>query len=309
MDYGISSKAHAALIPVNAPRRPGCDAEPGLSGRMDAPLQARPCCRAAGTRSSEGQMKAPDVMTRNVISVRTDTSVTEAIRLMLDERISGLPVVDPTGRLAGIVTKGDFLRRSGLGTEQRRPGWLQFLLGAGREAGEFVRTHGRKVEEVMSRDVQSATEDTSLEEIVRLMECHGIRRVPILRGSRLVGIVSRADLLKALEPLLAQGAASAAGSSAGLDDAAIEQRVLEAIARQGWAAQVTLTVSADHGTATLRGIISDERQRRALRVLAENIPGVKAVREELLWVEPASGMAIVVPEDKADAPEERSGRS
>src|SRR5216683_8175557 len=114
-------------------------------------------------------MNASDVMTRNILSISPDTSVAEAIRLMLDNRISGLPVLDAAGHVVGILTEGDLLRRGETGTERHRPRWLEILMGPGRLAGEYVRTHGRRVEEIMTRDLVSVTRETPLDEMVRLM--------------------------------------------------------------------------------------------------------------------------------------------
>ena len=147
-------------------------------------------------------MNASDVMTRKVVSVRLDAPVGDAIRLMLDHRISGPPVVDGDSKVIGILTEGDLLRRAETGTERHRPRWLELLLGPGRLAGEYVRTHGRKVGEIMTEDVVSVAEDTPLVEIVRLMEGHRVKRLPVLRGDALVGIVTRADLVRTLAQLI-----------------------------------------------------------------------------------------------------------
>ena len=125
-------------------------------------------------------MKAKDVMTSPVASLEPDATVLQAVHMMLQKRISGLPVIDKDGRLVGIVTEGDFLRRSETGTEQRRSRWLELLVGAGRLADEYTRAHGRKVKEVMTRDPTTASEDTPLGEIVDLMERHQIKRIPIV---------------------------------------------------------------------------------------------------------------------------------
>src|SRR5215475_11993856 len=143
-------------------------------------------------------MKAKDVMTRRVISVAPDASIREALRLMLANQISGLPVVDGSGRLVGIVTEGDFLRRSETGTERRRPRWLEFLLGPGMIASDYVRSHARRVDQVMTSDVQTVTEEAQFGDIVTLMEKHRIKRLPVVRGDEVVGIVSRANLLRGL---------------------------------------------------------------------------------------------------------------
>ena len=143
-------------------------------------------------------MKAKDVMTSPVVSVGPDDSVSEAARIMLQRHISGLPVIDKEGRLVGIVTEGDFLRRAETGTQRRRPRWLEYLLGPGRLADEYTRSHGRKVREVMTADPLTASDDTPLDEIVHTMEKRGIKRLPVLRGTEVVGIVSRANLVHAL---------------------------------------------------------------------------------------------------------------
>lgn len=130
-------------------------------------------------------MNASDVMTRKVVSVRLDASIGDAIRRMLDHRISGLPVVDSDSKVISILTEGDLLRRAETETERQRPRWLELLLGPGRLPGEYVRTHGRKVGEIMTEDVVSVAEDTPLVEIVRLMEGHRVKRLPVLRGDAL----------------------------------------------------------------------------------------------------------------------------
>jgi len=142
-------------------------------------------------------MLAGDVMTRGVIAVSSDASAMQAAVLMLKHEISGLPVVDQDGTLVGIVTEGDFLRRSELGTQRRRPRWLEFLIGPGRLASDYVHACGRTVADIMTPEPCTATEWTPLEEVVQLMERHRIKRVPIVCTRRLVGIVTRADLLRA----------------------------------------------------------------------------------------------------------------
>ena len=138
-------------------------------------------------------MKAGEVMTRNVVSIGTDASVADMVKLMFDNRISGLPVVDDQGGLVGIVTEGDCLRRAEIGTERKRPRWLELLIGPGRLADEYIHTHSRKVAEVMTQSPITITEDTSLEEVVHLMESRRIKRLPVVRNGKVVGIVSRAN--------------------------------------------------------------------------------------------------------------------
>ena len=146
-------------------------------------------------------MKVRDIMTSPVVSIEPESAVLEAVRIMLQRHISGLPVIDKEGRLVGIVTEGDFLRRAETGTQRRRPRWLEYLVGPGRLADEYTRTHGRKVHEIMTAGALTVTEDTPLDEVVRLMEKRRIKRLPVMRGNAVVGIVSRANLVHALAGL------------------------------------------------------------------------------------------------------------
>ena len=236
-------------------------------------------------------MQVRDVMTRNVISVTANEPVLTAARLMLQNRISGLPVVDAAGKLVGIVTEGDFLRRGELGTQRRRPRWLEFLIGPGRLATEYVHACGRKVDEIMTRDPYSVSEDESLEQVVELMERHRVKRLPVLRGDQMVGIVSRSNLMHALASL-ARNSKGPAG-----DDQTIRNQILAAFTDQLWAPQVNVVVK--DGVVELWGTIMDEREREACVVAAENVAGVKKVHDHLVWVEPMSGMAFPSAEDEA----------
>jgi len=240
-------------------------------------------------------MQVRDVMTRNVVSVSADQSVLEAAQLMLEKRISGLPVIDATGKLIGIVTEGDFLRRDEIGTQRQRPKWLEFFIGPGRMAAEYVHTAGRRVNEVMTAEPWTITEDDSLETVVELMENHHVKRLPVLRDGRLVGIVSRADLMDALLELASHRRQSAAMA----DDATIRKRILAAVAATRWAPNIGVAVH--DGIAELSGIITDERERKGLIVAAENVVGVKQVHDHMTWVEPMSGAAFASPEDEAKA--------
>jgi CBS domain-containing protein len=231
-------------------------------------------------------MKASDVMTRDVVTVRRGASIAEAVRLMLDHGVSGLPVLDDGGKVIGILTEGDLLCRSKTGTERHRPHWLEILMGPGRMAGDYVRTHGRKVEEIMTRDVVSVAEDTALDEIVELMQRRRIKRVPVLDGGSLAGIVSRADLLRALARTLDD---RPAGSHS---DDEIRERILAELARAAWVPRDGLSITVSDGIVDLNGVILEEREREALRVVAENTPGVKAVEDHLVWIEPVSDLVV-----------------
>jgi CBS domain-containing protein len=238
-------------------------------------------------------MKAHDVMTWGAITIEPDASVTRAVRLMLQNKISGLPVVDANGQLVGMVTEGDFLRRGELGTKRQRPRWLEFLLGPGKLATEYVQSSGQKVSQVMTQEPRTITPETPLEEVVGLMERHRIKRLPVVQDGKLVGIVSRANLLHALASV-AREVKPATG-----DDAAIRDRIMAECAKQPWASQINVVVR--DGMVELWGVITDDRARDAFKVLAENVPGVKAVRDHLAWIEPTSGLVLLSDEDEAKA--------
>jgi CBS domain-containing protein len=234
-------------------------------------------------------VKASDVMTQQVVSVRPEASINSAARLMLASRISGLPVIDEHRDLVGIVTESDFLRRAEAGTERKRARWLELLLGPGRLAADYVQSHGRKVAEVMTRDPVSIMEEAPLDEVVRLMEKHRVKRLPVVRDGKVVGIVSRANLLHGLVSLAPE-------TGERKDDKAIRAGILRELEKQPWAPRALINVVVKDGVVELWGAIFDERQREALIVASENVAGVKRVRDNLVWVEPASGMAVYAPD-------------
>lgn len=229
-------------------------------------------------------MNVGDVMTQEVISVSPDASVADAAKLMLKEHISGLPVITDSGVLLGIVTEGDFLRRSETATEKRRPRWLEFLLGEGRLAGEYVRSHTHKVSDVMTRNIVVATEEMPLDAAVELMENKHVKRLPVVRDGKVVGILARANLLHALAASPPQGARTA-------PDEGIRKALQQEIDKLHWAPRQFHFVVKD-GVVDLWGFITSDRQRDAMRVAAENIPGVKRVRDHLLWFEPHTGIVV-----------------
>lgn len=198
-------------------------------------------------------MNASDIMTRNVISVGQDALIRDAVGRMLDSGISGLPVVDGDGKVVGMLTEGDLLRRDEIGTERQRPRWLEFLLGPGRLADEYVRTHGRKVGEIMTENVIRVAEDPPLAKIVQLMERHHVKRLPVLRGGALVGIVSRADLVRALARLVDEEPRLASS------DNEIRQRILAEMATTAWAPRAGITVVVNGGVVELDGVIVNRK--------------------------------------------------
>ncbi len=237
-------------------------------------------------------MIVADVMTRNVLSVSPDATIDEAARMMLERGISGLFVVDAKGDLAGIVTEGDLLRRDELGTERHRPWWLRMIVSPGRQAADFTRTHGRRVSDVMTEAVITVATDAPLEDVVEIMEENRIKRVAVVADKRIVGVVSRSDLLRALV------GRSRSAAPVSTDDRTIRETIMDGLDSASWAPTTTLSVNVAGGVVDLWGTIMDEQERRAIRILAENTPGVTAVHDHLVFVEPYSGMVIEAPDEK-----------
>jgi len=236
-------------------------------------------------------MIVADVMTRSVISVPPDATVEEAVKQMLARRISGLFVVDQGGDLVGVITEGDLLRRDELGTERDRPWWLRLLVSPARQAADFTRAHGRHVRDVMTPAVVSVAHDTALEEVVATMEQNRIKRLPVTRGGRVIGVISRSDLLRALV-----GRARDAKPT-DTDDSTIRSTILDELDTKAWAPMTTLNVIVANGVVDLWGTITNNEERSAIRVTAENTPGVKLVHDHLVYVEPYTGTVVDAPDD------------
>lgn len=236
-------------------------------------------------------MRAHQIMTRQILSVTPDTPVLEAANTMLQQHISGLPVIDKSGKLVGIVSEGDFIRRAEIGTGRKRGRWLKFLIGPGKSASEFVHEQGRKVSEVMTPEPYTVTEDTPLEDIVQLMEKKNVKRLPVMRGDAIVGIVTRSNLLQAVAGLARDVPDPTA------DDDHIRNRIIASIEKSDWH-PYGLNVVVRDGIVHLSGVITDDRSRQASIVAAENVPGVRTVHDHLCWVDPMSGMYVSSPEDE-----------
>jgi CBS domain-containing protein len=237
-------------------------------------------------------MIVADVMTRNCITIAPDSTVEEAVNLMLSRHISGLFVVDRTGELVGVVTEGDLLRRDELGTERSRPWWLRLLASPARQAADFTQANGRHVRDVMTEEVLTVAQDAPLEEVVAIMENHRIKRLPVTADGKVVAVVSRADLLRALigrvrnaEPLAT-------------DDRTIRTAILNTLEAQSWAPTTTLNVTVADGVVDLWGTITNDEERRGIRVVAENTQGVKSINDHLVYIEPYTGTVIDAPDVK-----------
>ena len=235
-------------------------------------------------------MRAHQIMTKDVITVTPHTSIEEAARIMLRMHISGLPVLDDAGKLVGIVSESDFLRRSEIGTGRKRPAWLQFLIGPERAATDFVHERGRKVEDVMTKDPVTVSEETPLEELVRLMEKRGIKRLPVMSASRLIGIVTRSNLLQAVASIAHEIPDPTA------DDDHIRNRILRVVNGTDWR-PIGFEVNVRNGVVHLHGIIATDKARQATIVAAQNTAGVKKVHDHLCFVDTYSGFYLESPED------------
>jgi CBS-domain-containing membrane protein len=216
-------------------------------------------------------MRAAEVMTREVATVRPETSIADAIQLMVDKRVSGLPVVDADHIVVGILSEGDLLRRVELGTEHRRPAWLTFLRGPDREAIEYVRTHTLRVEDVMTRKPDTVSEDAPLDEVVAHMTHRHVRRLPVTNNGKLVGIVSRADLVRALGNSLRHRA------TINRDDAAIKADLVREIQTQPWCDACSVAIAVQDGHVDISGVVFQESVEAALRVAAERTDGARSV--------------------------------
>ena len=219
-------------------------------------------------------MIAADVMTPDVICAAPETPLPELVRLMLDNRISALPIVED-GRIVGIVSEGDLLHRAETGTESRPSRWLELVTSTDRLAADYTRTHGRKAGEIMTRDVVTVADTTPIAEVAHLLEARRIKRVPVTRDGRLVGIVSRRNLLQALATSL-----SPPPITCGRQEH--PRSLLCELRRQAWAGGPgSINAVVADGVVHLWGVAPDETLRQAIVVVAENIPGVRAVEDHM----------------------------
>lgn len=219
-------------------------------------------------------MKAADIMVKDVVTTGPDTSVHAIAALMLERRISGMPVVDGGGRLLGVVSEGDLIRRPEIDTDRVKLGWLRLLLSDEARARDFVKSHGRKAREVMTQPAISVAADAPLAEVVRLMERHRIKRLPVVDKGELVGLVTRTDLLRAV---LAQQAVPPAD----VKDGELRARIDAMLRHEDWASSAMVHVQVENGVAQLWGTVESKEQREALLLAVRGVPGVKDVQPHL----------------------------
>lgn len=220
-------------------------------------------------------MRAIDVMTRDVVAAPPETTVRDIARVMINRRISGVPIIDRDRQLLGIVTEGDLLRRIEIGTERRRSRWSEWFLPNSRLAADYIEAHARRVADIMTREVASVGEFATLGEISDLMETKRIKRVPIVSGGKVAGIVSRADLLKAL-------ASHGTNAPDEESDRSIRNRLVAELRNQAWSHLSEPDIVVSGGVVHFWGVVGSDEERRALRVAAENVPGVRDVEDHMI---------------------------
>src|SRR5215471_10235748 len=228
-------------------------------------------------RWSGVHMKAADIMVSNVITAGPEASVQDVAEVLLTHSISAVPVLEADGSLVGIISEGDLIRRTENDTDRRRPRWLVLLIGAQPIAAEFAKSHARKVADVMTREVIVAAPDTPLRDIAALLEKNGIKRVPIVKNRKLVGIVSRANLVQALASARKEVKAATATS-----DSMIREDVLSRLGAEPWTRKSRLNVIVHDGTVELWGVVRSQAEKKAVRIAAELTPGVRAVNDNLI---------------------------
>jgi CBS domain-containing protein len=221
-------------------------------------------------------MRAIDVMVRNPATVRSETDLAEAVKLLAEHDVSALPVVDTDNNLVGILSEADLIQRVEIGTEKHRPWWLEAVTGASTLAREFAKSHGEKVGEIMTTDVVSVAEDTPLSEIAALLEGRRIKRVPVVTDGKLVGVVSQSNLIQAL--------ASAVGriDRHNETDRQIRLELLAQLQQQAWTDFGSRYVTVSDGVVRIWGLVGSPVERKALLALAEGVPGVKRVCDEMM---------------------------
>jgi CBS domain-containing protein len=232
-------------------------------------------------------MNVAALMSTNIVSVLPSTTLADAVRIMIANRVSGLPVLESDGRLVGMITEGDLLRRTELESEGKQPSWLKVFLMPARVAADYVATHGRHVSEVMTPNPISISPATDLAEVARLMLHKHVKRLPVLEAGRMVGIISRSDVLRALARKLVEVPDERT-------DEEISTYIKNEIAHAKWAPKSSIKIEVKEKVVNLEGTIFSDEERQAVIVIAENAPGVKEVQDHLIFVDPSSGMSFPI---------------
>ncbi len=230
-------------------------------------------------------MRAIDVMTTSVVFAHPHMTVREAAQILVEKNVSGMPVVDDKGELLGMITEGDLLHRAEIGTGAgKRAWWLEFLASTRELASEYVREHSHRVSDLMTKDVVVVDEDTPVADIAELLERHRIKRVPVVKNGRVTGLVSRANLIRALASIGAEPSGPAAA-----DDQSIREAIALALQNTRWSVPRESILVKD-GVVHLWGVVTSDEEADAIRVAAENVPGVKEVNSHLEYPTVLPGM-------------------
>jgi CBS domain-containing protein len=242
---------------------------------------------------TELSMRVKDVMAKQVVNVSPRASVADALDIMTRSRLSGLPVIDEKGSLVGIVSEADFLRRAELGTAKPAAHWLESIFLPGRAAEVYARAHAKHIDQIMSTDVATIDENASLGDAVALMEGRRVKRLPVVAGGKVVGMITRADFVHALALFVRQPY-----EENPVGDAEIKRRIEAELKAQLWAPTALLDIVVENGVVNLYGVLSDEHERNALRALVENVEGVRESHDHMVWAG-FSGTVARSPEDSA----------
>jgi CBS domain-containing protein len=220
-------------------------------------------------------MQAHEIMTKELITATPDTLVTEIAKLLVQHRIGAIPVLAADGRLVGLVSQTDLAHRSETGTEKRRKWWLDLFADPNAQAREYIKTHGLAAKDVMTRVIFSVAYDASLADVAEALDTHHVRQLPVVRDGKIVGIISRADLVRAL--------AQTAGASmtTGPTNGELQRLLWEQIRQQPWLESAYLNLSVKDGVVELYGAVQSPDQRSALLVLVNRVSGVRRVVDEL----------------------------
>jgi CBS domain-containing protein len=220
-------------------------------------------------------MQARDVMTKDIVTVSPEATVGEIAALLVTHRIGAVPVVSAEGRLVGIVSQTDLVHRSETGTEKRRKWWLEAFADPDIKAQQYVKSHGHKAEDVMTRHVVSVSESASLAEVADVLDTHSVRQVPVVSEGRLAGMISRADLVRVLAEV------SITAPAVRPDNGALQKATWDAVKAQPWLKTAYVNLAVKDGVVELWGAVDSEEQRRALKVLIEGVPGVVTVQDQV----------------------------
>lgn len=220
-------------------------------------------------------MKANEIMSRNVATVAPETPISEIAALMVEKHVSGVPVVGDNGNLLGMVSQSDLLHRAEVGTERKHKWWFRVFADSNALAREFVKTHGHRAHDIMTRHIVSVREDAELRDVADILDKHRIKRVPVVADGKLVGIITRGDLVRALSLV------QIAKADKKVDNASLHKALQERMQKQPWINKTYVNLTANDGVVELWGFVDSAEQHRALRLLVEETDGVKKVEDKL----------------------------